>query len=132
MGGVGGTSIVGYAFTYASLGQRVTIGYGSTTVQVALATTATKPPGAPSDSTCTNTYTANISSAESSLSSLISTKIGICTYYANSSEVLRQIRDDKENFAWSLARGKYSLKEEIDKLTSQIATLENIDFREFE
>jgi hypothetical protein len=131
LGGIGGTSIVGYAFTYRPEGYKIVIGLGLTTPQPSIASTSTKPPGAADNATC-NTYTANIATAESELSATISKNVPKLNYYANSSDVLRDVRDDKENLAWSMRRGTGFLTEEINKLTDQIAVLEDIDFREFE
>ena len=53
-------------------------------------------------------------------------------YYANSSRVIREIRDDKETTAWSLQRGINYNTQEINQLTEQISILESTDFTEFE
>jgi hypothetical protein len=130
-GGVGGTSIVGYSFTYRPEGYQVVIGIGLTTPQPILTTTSTKPPGAADNSTCT-TYTSNITTSESDMNSTISTNLPKINYYADASDILRDVRDEKESLAWSMKRGNGFLTEEINKLTQQIATLETIDFTEFE
>ena len=130
-GGIGGTSIVGYAFTYRPEGYQVVIGIGLTTPQPILATTSTKPPGAADNATCT-TYTTNISTAESELSTTIAQNVPKLNYYLNASDVLRDVRDEKESRAFSLQRGLGFLTNEIQTLTTQISTLESVDFSEFE
>jgi hypothetical protein len=130
-GGIGGTSIVGYAFTYRPEGYQVVIGIGLTTTQPVLATTSAKPPGAASTATC-NTYTSNISTAESELSAIIAQNVPKLNYYINASDTLRDIRDEKESRAFSLQRGLGFLTNEIQTLTNQINILESVDFTEFE
>lgn len=126
-----GDNIIGYNFQYSSEGSTVVIGLGLTTPQVVVTTTSAKPPGAASTATC-NTYNANIASAEANMNAVIAERLPKINYYANASDVLRDIRDDKENTAWSLQRGMGFLTSEINKLTDQINILENTDFREFE
>ena len=130
-GGIGGTSIVGYAFTYRPEGYQVVIGIGLTTTQPVLATTSAKPPGAASTATC-NTYTSNISTAESELSAIIAQNVPKLNYYINASDTLRDVRDEKESRAFSLQRGLGFLTNEIQTLTNQISILESVDFSEFE
>lgn len=130
-GGIGGTSIVGYAFTYRPEGYQVVIGIGLTTPQPILATTSTKPPGAADNTTC-NTYTTNISTAESELSSIIAENVPKLNYYINASDVLRDVRDEKESRAFALQRGLGFLTNEIQTLNTQISVLESVDFSEFE
>ena len=130
-GGIGGTSIVGYAFTYRPEGYQVVIGIGLTTAQPALATTSTKPVGAADNATC-NTYTANIVTAESQLAAIIAQNQPKLNYYANASDALRDVRDEKEIRAFSLKRGLGFLTNEIVTLTNQISILESVDFTEFE
>jgi hypothetical protein len=127
---VGGT-VVSYTFQYKPEGTTVVIGLGLTTPQSVITTTSAKPPGAASTTTC-NTYNSNITAAETNMNAVIAEKLPIINYYANASGVLRDVRDDKENTAWSLRRGMGFLTAEINKLTTQIATLENTDFTEFE
>jgi len=127
---VGGT-VVSYTFQYASEGTTVVIGLGLTDAQPVVTTTSTKPPGAASTPTC-NTYNSNITAAEANMNAVIADKLPKINYYANASGVLRDVRDDKENTAWSLRRGIGFLTADINKLTTQIATLENTDFTEFE
>lgn len=127
---VGGT-VVSYTFQYASEGTTVVIGLGLTDAQPVITTTSTKPPGAANNTTC-NTYNSNITAAEANMNAVIADKLPKINYYANASGVLRDVRDDKENTAWSMRRGMGFLTAEINKLTTQIATLENTDFTEFE
>lgn len=120
-----------YTETYAVEGQTVVVGLGLTTPQPVVTYTSSKPAGAASTSTC-NTYNSNITAAESTMNAKIAENVPKLNYYANASDVLRDIRDDKENLAWSMKRGNGFLTEEINKLTTQINVLELIDFREFE
>lgn len=132
--GIGGTirSIVGYTTVYRPEGYTVVIGLGLTTPQPILGTTSVKPPGAPSDSTCTNTYTANITAAESQLGIISASVLPKLNYYANASDTLRDVRDEKESRAFSLQRGIGFLTQEINTLKTQIDILESVDFTEFE
>jgi len=130
-GGIGGTSIVGYSFTYRSEGYQVVIGIGLTTTQPILATTSAKPVGAASTATC-NTYTANIVTSESELTAIITQNQPKLNYYVNASDVLRDVRDEKEVRAFSIKRGLGFLTNEIETLTNQISILESVDFTEFE
>jgi hypothetical protein len=123
--------ITSYTETYAVEGQTVVIGIGLTTPQPVVAYASTKPPGAASTATC-NTYNSNITSAEAAMNATLATNVPKLNYYANASDALRDVRDTKENLAWSMKRGNGFLTEEINKLTTQIAALEAIDFREFE
>jgi hypothetical protein len=133
-GGIGGTirSIVGYTTVYRPEGYTVVIGLGLTTPQPVLNTTSVKPPGAPSDSTCTNTYTANITAAETQLGITSASVLPKLNYYANASDTLRDVRDEKESRAFSLQRGIGFLTQEINTLKTQIDILEAVDFTEFE
>jgi hypothetical protein len=131
LGGIGGTSIVGYAFTYRPEGYKVTIGLGLTTPQAIIGYSSTKPPGAASTATC-NTYNANIVSAESVMNDKIAENLPKINYYVNASDVLRDVRDEKESRAFSLQRGIGFLTNEINTLTNQVQILESTDFREFE
>jgi hypothetical protein len=132
--GVGGTirSIVGYTTVYRPEGYTVVIGLGLTTPQPVLSSTSTKPPGAPDNSTCTNTYTANVTAAETQLGITSASVLPRLNYYANASDTLRDVRDEKEGRAFSLQRGIGFLTQEINTLETQINILESVDFTEFE
>jgi hypothetical protein len=131
--GIGGTirSIVGYTTVYRPEGYQLVIGIGLTTDQPILSTTSTKPPGASDNSTC-NTYTANIVASETQLGITSLDILPKLNYYVNSSDVLRDVRDEKETRAFSLQRGTGFLTQEIDTLKNQIQILESVDFTEFE
>jgi hypothetical protein len=132
--GVGGTirTIVGYTTEYRPEGYTVVIGLGLTTPQPILSTTSVKPPGAPDNATCTNTYTANVVSAENQLGITSSEVLPKLNYYSNASDALRDVRDEKENRAFSLQRGIGFLTQEINTMKNQIDVLESVDFTEFE
>jgi hypothetical protein len=132
--GVGATirSIVGYTTVYRPEGYTVVIGLGLTTPQPVLSSTSTKPPGAPDNSTCTNTYTANVTAAETQLGITSASVLPRLNYYANASDTLRDVRDEKEGRAFSLQRGIGFLTQEINTLETQINILESVDFTEFE
>lgn len=132
--GVGDTiaTIVGYTTVYRPEGYSVVIGLGLTTPQPVLGTTSVKPPGAASDSECTNTYTANIVAAETQLGITSSEVLPKLNYYAGASDILRDVRDEKESKAFSLQRGIGFLTQEINTMKTQIDTLESVDFSEFE
>lgn len=120
-----------YEDVYVQEGYSVVIAIGTTLPQPLIGYASSKPPGAADNATC-NTYNSNITSAESTMNSIISVNVPKLNYYANASGVLRIVRDDKENTAWSLRRGTGYLTEQINTLTQQIATLESTDFSEFE
>lgn len=120
-----------YTESYAVEGQTVVIGLGLTAPQPVVTYTSAKPPGAASTATC-NTYNSNIVAAEAAMNAKIAENVPKLNYYANASDALRDIRDDKESLAWAMKRGNGFLTEEINKLTTQIAALEQVDFREFE
>jgi hypothetical protein len=132
--GVGNTirTIVGYTTVYRPEGYTVVIGLGLTTAQPVLSTTSTKPPGAPDNTTCTNTYTANITAAETQLGITSASVLPKLNYYVNASDTLRDVRDEKEGRAFSLQRGIGFLTQEINTLKTQIDVLESVDFTEFE
>jgi len=132
--GIGNTirNIVGYTTVYREEGYTVVIGLGLTTAQPVLGTTSVKPPGAASDSECTNTYTANITAAETQLGITSASVLPKLNYYANASDALRNIRDEKESRAFAFQTGMGFLTQEINTLKTQIETLESVDFSEFE
>lgn len=66
------------------------------------------------------------------MSTTIAQNVPKLNYYLNASDVLRDVRDEKESRAFSLQRGLGFLTNEIQTLTAQINTLESVDFSEFE
>jgi hypothetical protein len=131
--GIGATirNIVGYTTVYRPEGYQVVIGLGLTTPQPILGTTSIKPPGAADNTTC-NTYTSNITAAETQLGITSTSVLPKLEYYTNASDTLRSVRDEKEGRAFSLQRGIGFLTQEINTLKTQIDVLESVDFTEFE
>jgi hypothetical protein len=118
--------------TYATLGQRVVVGAASTLLSSGIGYTATGPGGVnPFGSTC-NALTAAISSAESNMNSTISANESAARSIINNTATLRDKRDQKQLYAWSLLQAASSLRAEIQKLNQQINQLENFNFSAYE
>ena len=132
LGGVGGTSVVGYTFTYANEGQTLTTlsGVGVTTPSAGIAYAGTSAL-APSAGTCAAADAA-ISTAESELESIKNTNIPKINDYITKARTLRTIRDNKQSKAWAYRRGRGAINNDIKELESDIGTLENLDLDEFE
>jgi len=132
LGGVGGTSVVGYDFSYASEGQTLTTlsGVGVTTPSAGIAYAGTSPL-APSGATC-SASDSDISTAESELESIKATNIPVINDYIAKARTLRNIRDSKQSKAWAYRRGRGALNNEIEELKTDSATVENLDLEEFE
>jgi hypothetical protein len=77
-------------------------------------------------------YDSAISSAEQKLASLdTNTAESIIKDAINSSSGLREKRNDKEIYAWSLLISSGKLRREINKLQKDITSLKSIDFSKF-
>jgi hypothetical protein len=133
-GGVGSTTIVGYAFSYASEGQTITtltgIGLTQPVSSTGIAYTSTSPL-APSASVCSAANDA-ISTAESELNSIKTTNLPIINDYISKSTTLRTVRDSKQTKAWAYRRGRGSINKEMQQLQSDANVLESLDLEEFE
>jgi len=130
--GVGGTTITGYTFTYATEGQTlVTVtGVGSTAVSSGIGYTGVSSQN-PSQST-KDAKDSAISTAESEMNSIISTNTPIINDYITKARVLRTIRDDKQSKAWGFRRGRGSINNDLIQLRADSEVLENLDLDEFE
>ena len=115
--------------TYASEGTRVTIG-GTTGPSISYASIG--PSGTnPSGATC-QALDAAIQAAESNLITTISQNRPQAEELVARSEVLRDRRSERQLYAWSLLVSAARLREEIEKLSGQIAEIEGFDFTPFE
>lgn len=132
LGGVGGTSVVGYNFTYASEGQTLTTlsGVGVTTPSTGIGYTGTSVLG-PSGGTC-SAADAAIATAESELVSIKNTNLPVINDYISKSATLRTIRDGKQSKAWAYRRGRGAINNELRQLQTDSLALESLDFDEFE
>jgi hypothetical protein len=126
---VGSQVITSCSTSYATLGQRVIVG-GTNGSGIGYASTG---PGGinPNGSTC-NSLTAAISAAESTMNSVISTNESSARSIISNTASLRDKRDQKQLYAWSLLQAASSLRLEIAKLNDQIQQLENFDFSPYE
>jgi len=133
-GGVGGTSIIGYTFVYASEGDTasvvVGVGTSSTVTSSGIAYTSTGPSN-PSTAT-KNALDAAISTAESELTSIKNTNLPIINDYISKSATLRSIRDKKQSQAWNYRRARGSIVNDIKELESNSKSLSADDLSEFE
>lgn len=128
-GGGGGGGTVTCTTTYASLGTKVTIG-GTMGPSITYANVG--PSGKnPSGAAC-QALDAAIQSAESNLTNTINENRPKAQELANKSKVLRDKRSEKQLYAWSLLVSASRLREEIQKLRTQISELEGFDFGPFE
>jgi hypothetical protein len=123
-------------FTYATEGQSITVttaGIGTTTStpsRYSINYSGTSPTN-PGLTGCSTLDTA-ITSAESSRDAIIARNQPIITDILNKARVLRTLRDKLEGEAFAMLQGKVYSEVEINKLTSDIATLNNIDLTPFE
>jgi len=123
-------------FTYASEGQSVTVstaGIGTTTStpsRYSINYSGTSPTN-PGLTGCGALDTA-ITAAESSRDAIIARNQPIITDILNKARVLRTLRDKLESEAFAMLQGKVYAEVEINRLTNDIATLNDIDFRSFE
>jgi len=133
-GGIGGTSIIGYTFAYASEGDTasvvVGVGTSSTVTSSGIAYTSTGPSN-PSTAT-KNALDAAISTAESELTSIKNTNLPIINDYISKSASLRSIRDKKQSQAWNYRRARGSIVNDLKELEANSKSLSADDLSEFE
>lgn len=125
-------------FSYASEGQSITI-----TSSVGVGTTGTSTPAkysigyastSPTNPSLTGcgTLDSNITAAESSRNSIISTNTAIINDTLNKSTVLRTLRNKLETEAFSMLQGKVYAEVEKTRIEGDIKTLNNTDFTPYE
>lgn len=133
-GGIGGTSIIGYTFVYASEGDTAVViaGVGTTSAvsSIGIAYTGTGPSN-PSTAT-KNALDAAISTAESNLTSIKNKNIPIINDYISKAATLRSIRDKKQSQAWNYRRARGSIVNDLKELEANSKTLSADDLSEFE
>ena len=136
LGGVGGTSIIGYTFSYVNEGDTATVvkavGVGTSGPQSSSGIAyASVGPSNPSTAT-KNALDAAISTAESNLTSIKNTNLPIINDLISKSATLRSIRDSKQSKAWNYRRARGSLINDIKELETNSKSLDGADLSEFE
>lgn len=131
LGGPGGTTVIGYTFTYASEGQTQTVIAGLGTITSSGIGYSGTSAADPSVATC-NAADAAISTAESELDSIKTKNLPIINDYISKTSTLRRIRDTKQSQAWNYRRGRGSLNNEVKQLKADLKVLQGIDFDDFE
>jgi len=117
--------------SYAQEGDTVVVGFGLT-IPFDIGTTSTKPPGAASNSDCTNIYDAAITAAEVSRDAIIARNLPKIDFLLNASAPLRDMRDTMESRAFGLLQGRVHGDTEINKLKDNLVILHAADYAPFE
>jgi len=117
--------------SYAQEGDTVVVGFGLT-IPFDIGTTSTKPPGAASNSDCTNIYDAAITAAEASRNAIIAKNLPIIDSLINASSPLRDMRNTMESRAFAMLQGRVYADTEVNKLKGNIKILQTTDYRSFE
>lgn len=116
---------------YAQEGDTVVVGFGLT-VPFSIGTTSVKPPGAASNSDCTNIYDAAITAAEASRDAILARNLPRIDSLINSAAPLRDMRDKMESRAFGLLQGRVHGDVEINKLRDNLRILHAADYTPFE
>jgi len=117
--------------SYAQEGDTVVVGFGLT-IPFDIGTTSTKPPGAASNSDCTNIYDAAITAAEASRNTIIAKNLPIIDSLINASSPLRDMRNTMESRAFAMLQGRVYGDTEVNKLKANVKILQTTDYRSFE
>lgn len=117
--------------SYAQEGDKVVVGFGLT-IPFDIGTTSTKPPGAASDSDCTNIYDAAIAAAEASRNAILARNLPKIDSLINASSPLRDMRNTMESRAFAMLQGRVYADTEVNKLKGNIKILQATDYRSFE
>lgn len=131
-GGIGGTSIIGYSFNYASLGDTLTVvsGVGSTSSTLGIGVSDV---GQSNPSTSVkNAQDQAITNAISNLNAIKSKNIPILNDLIAKSDTLRNIRNTKQSQAWGYRRARGFLLNEVTQAKKNLTNLENQDLTEYE
>ena len=123
--------LISSSFTYATEGTQVTVGSGETN-SANISTTSIKPPGAASNSQCTNIYDAAIPVAESNRDAVMARNISKIDSLISSSLPLREVRDTLESRAFSMLQGRIYADVEINNLKKNIKAMQSTDYSQFE
>ena len=124
------------SITYATKGQTLTIssedvGAGSSSgSSVGVGYTATSAQN-PSSSTC-SALDAAISQAEAERDNAVAIHEPLARGIMALSATLRENRAGKQMLAWSLLQASRSLRDDIEKLTKQVASLQNTDLSKYD
>jgi hypothetical protein len=116
--------------TYAPLGTKVTIGGTATSVSIGYTGRAQGGPD-PNGAACSQ-YDSAITNATNNMNSVISASQPTAEKLVSMTKRLRERRDERELYAWSLLQSAARTREEIDKLKKQIQEMENFDFSKYE
>jgi len=117
--------------SYAQEGDTVVVGFGLT-IPFDIGTTSTKPPGAASNSDCTNIYDAAIAAAEASRNTIIAKNLPKIDSLINVSSPLRDMRNTMESRAFAMLQGRVYGDTEVNKLKANVKILQTTDYRSFE
>jgi hypothetical protein len=115
---------------YAPLGTKVTIGGTVSSVSIGYTGRAQGGPD-PNGATCSQ-YDSAITSATNNMNSVISATQPTAEKLISMTKRLRERRDERELYAWSLLQSAARTREEISKLRKQIQEMENFDFSKYE
>jgi len=122
--------IVTCVTTYAPIGTKVTIGGTVDSVSIGYTGRAQGGPD-PNGASCSQ-YDSAITSATNNMNSVISATQPTAEKLISMTKRLRERRDERELYAWSLLQSAARTREEIDKLKKQIQEMENFDFSKYE
>lgn len=121
-----------YVSSYAKQGDRVVTSIPLGSPGSAVGYAATGPGGVdPNGSTC-QALSQAITTATGTKDTTISQNKPSAEGLVNNSAALREKRDEKQLYAWSLLQAAASLREQIAKLEEQISSIENFDFSPYE
>lgn len=124
-------ALISSSSTYATEGTQVVVGSGSINSST-VSTTSVKPPGAASNSQCTNVYDAAIPVAESNRDAVMSRNLSKIDALIASSLPLREVRDTLESRAFSMLQGRIYGDVEINNLKKNIKAMQSADYTPFE
>lgn len=116
--------------SYAQLGTKVTIGGTSNLVSIGYTGRAQGGPD-PNGGVCAG-YDAAIVTATNNMNAVISANKPTAEQLISMTKRLRERREEREKYAWSLLQAAARTRDEIDKLREQIKEMENFDFSKYE
>lgn len=133
LGGIGGTSIIGYTFTYSNEGdtQSVLTGVGVTAGSSSAIAYAGVGPSNPSQAT-KNAQDAAIVAAEAALDAIKDKNIPILNDLITKSRTLRRKRNEKQSQAWAYRRGRGSINNDIIQAQKDLTELNKTDLSQYE
>lgn len=126
----GDPPIITCVTSYASLGTKVTIGGTTNSVSIAYTGRANGGPD-PNGVACAG-YDTAITTATSNMNNVIASNQPTAEKLISMTKRLRERREEREKYAWSLLQAASRTREEIEKLKQQIQEMENFDFSKYE